>query len=105
MVEPGVFRRHTNPRGLTPDEKRRLIQDYLDHYRSVAAEQPESLNRKISGEAFSRFLEGVGVQMLEEAERLAADAGPVRDFLDENPPPKSIEGYLPGNFRAFCLLL
>jgi len=89
----------------TREARVKLLQSYFDHYRKVAKEDPMALNRKIPGEVFDNLLDQIGSLLLEKSSLLANEAGPVRDFLRENPLPHPLEGLLPEEFRVFCLSL
>jgi hypothetical protein len=47
----------------------------------------------------------IGLLLLEEAKRSAAEAGPIRDFLDANPLPDGMRAILPDDYRVFALVL
>ncbi|RKH51114.1 hypothetical protein D7X55_20450 [Corallococcus sp. AB049A] len=51
------------------------------------------------------MLDQVGALLLQQSAVLATTPGPIREFLDRNPLPPSLEGRLPDEFRAFALAL
>jgi len=87
------------------EERRQLLQDYVDHYAVVAKDHPELLNQKLPRLVFGNVLDRIGGLLLKEAHKLAKENTQVRDFLADNPPPPSVCRYLSDQFRAFCLLL
>lgn len=90
---------------LSKPERKELLERYYGEYRAWAAEDPSRLNRKVPREAFDELLDRVGELLLEQAAVLATTPGPVREFLDQNPLPPSLEEKLPDEFRAFTLAL
>ncbi|QSQ26111.1 hypothetical protein JY651_14785 [Pyxidicoccus parkwayensis] len=90
---------------LSKPERKELLEQYYGEYRNWAAEDPSCLNRKVPRQAFDDLLNRVGDLLLEQAAALATTPGPVREFLDQNPLPPSLEGKLPDEFRAFSLAL
>lgn len=90
---------------LTPHEKQELLRDYFAEYRRFAENSPDVLNRKLGREAFDELLDSVGELLVNAAASLSSRPGAVREFLDANPLPASLDGRLPDEFRAFCLAL
>ncbi|HEX8832114.1 MAG TPA: hypothetical protein VF705_13155 [Longimicrobium sp.] len=90
---------------LTAGDREQLLREYYDEYARLSASEPDVLNRKVPREHFGELLGQVGALVQQEAARMAREAGPVRDFLDQNPLPPSLHGKLPDDFRAFCLAL
>jgi hypothetical protein len=90
---------------LTKQERQRLLRDYYQDYRAWAERDPSVLNRKLPRDACTSLLDAVGELILREAGSLALRPGPLRQFLDANPLPPSLQGRLPDEFRAFCLAL
>ncbi|WP_420130127.1 hypothetical protein [Longimicrobium sp.] len=82
-----------------------MLREYCDEYARLGASEPDVLNRKVPREHFRKLLGPVGALVQQEAARMARDTGPVRDFLDHNPLPPSLQGKLPDDFQAFCLAL
>jgi hypothetical protein len=100
-----AYERPTNRLKLSKQEKLDLLQDYVQHYRKLIAIDKAVLNRKVPRESFADLLDRVGEMLLIEAAKLATTAGPIRNFLDDNPLPRSMENSLPDQFRVFCLAL
>ncbi len=90
---------------LSKPERKALLERYYGEYRAWAAEDPSHLNRKVPREVFEELLNRAGALLLEQAAVLATTPGPVREFLDQNPLPPSLEGKLPDEFRTFTLAL
>src|SRR5450631_3252939 len=90
---------------LTKQERSHLLRDYYQDYRESAEREPSSLNRKLPPDACKVLRDAVGELILHEAASLAIRPGPMRQFLEANPLPPSLEGRLPDEFRAFCLVL
>jgi hypothetical protein len=90
---------------LTKEERTTLIRDNYEHYQALAAKDQNLLSQKISRDVFRDVLDRMGALLVEEAKKLAVEAGSVRDFLDAHVPPASFARLLPSEFRAFCLLL
>jgi hypothetical protein len=90
---------------LSKPERQELLERYYGEYRAWATEDLSRLNRKVPREAFDELLNRVGALLLEQATVLPATPGPVREFLEQNPLPPSLEGKLPDEFRAFTLAL
>jgi hypothetical protein len=90
---------------LNKAQRQVVLRDYYEEYRRSVEGDPDLLNRKLPRDAFAELLDQVGELALHEAGALASQAGPVRQFLDDNPLPPSLQGRLPDEFRAFCLAL
>jgi hypothetical protein len=90
---------------FTKRERQHLLRDYYQEYREWAEREPSALNRKLPRGTCTLLLDAVGELILREATSLALQPGPVRQFLDSNPLPPSLQGRLPDEFRAFCLVL
>lgn len=90
---------------LSKSERKEVLDRYYGEYREWAAKDPSCLNRKVPREAFENLLNRVGELLIEQAAVLTASPGSVREFLDENRLPPSVEGKLPDEFRAFALAL
>ena len=99
------YRRPQPTSRLSKHDRQELLGAYYRDYRHLAEQQLDTLNRKLPREAFARILDHVGALLLREAAALASQAGPVREFLDNNPLPAPLQGRLPDEFRAFCLAL
>lgn len=87
------------------EERSALLKEYFDLCRHQAAQDAGALNRKVPREAFRDLHERVGLLLLDEAKKLATEAGPIRDFLDVNPLPERMRRFLPDEYRAFSLVL
>jgi hypothetical protein len=68
---------------LTGGEREQLLREYYDEYARLSASEPDVLNRKVPREHFRELLGQVGALVQQEAARMAREAGPVRDFLDD----------------------
>jgi hypothetical protein len=90
---------------LSKDEKRHLLKQYFEYYRTQAATDRSALNRKLPREALNDLLNKLGEMLLAESKNLASTEGPVGTFLDNNQPPEAIDQRLPREFRVFCLAL
>jgi len=90
---------------LSKGDREVLLRDYWNFYRERSKTDPSALNRKIPREAFADLLDDLGTLILDKANELASCPGAVRQFLDENPLPPSLELRLPDDFRVFCLAL
>jgi hypothetical protein len=90
---------------LAKGEREQLLNDYLEHYRTIAAASPDLLNQKMSRDIFSELLQMIGGILIEHSGHLAVQPGSVRDFLQLNTLPPSVDQLLPPDFRAFCLAL
>lgn len=104
----GPMRKYVRPapqQKLDTASRQNLLADYVAHYASVARSNPAALNVKLPREAVASLLDELGGRLLDEADRLSHEPGPVRRLLDENRLPVSLEALLPDSFRAFCLLL
>ncbi len=96
--------RHPRQRLEKPDREE-LLSAYFAWYGARAANDPVVVNSKIPREVYADVLNAVGTILLERARADARKAGPVREFLDENPLPDELADKLPDDFRAFCLAL
>jgi len=95
-----------NPGVRHPKKEREVIlREYWEFYRKESEVDPSVLNRKLPREVFADLLDEVGTLLVERATKLSSQPGPVRQFLDENPIPPSLESQLPDDFRVFCLAL
>jgi hypothetical protein len=90
---------------LAKAERKELLLEYFGHYREVATTDPGLLNQKLPREVFSELLGSIGAMLLEHANNLSSQPGPVHDFLELNQLPPSVARLLPKDFRAFCLAL
>ena len=98
---------YTRPKSettFTKDQKVSMLTAYYDHYSGLASSSPESLNVKLPREATENVLHHIG-DILIEASKTANTPDPLREFLAANPLPPPLQGLLPDDFRAFCLLL
>jgi len=100
-----VYKRPVNKLPLSKAEKRDLLKEYFEDYRSRAATDLSVLNRKLPREALNVLLGALGEMLLAKSESLASMDGPVGTFLDDNPLPPAINQRLPRKFRVFCLAL
>lgn len=89
----------------TKEERDALLREYFALCRQQAAQDAGALNRKMPREAFRDVHERIGLLLLEEAKRLANEAGPVQDFLEANPLPQGMQKFLPDSYRVFSLVL
>lgn len=97
---------HPKPKTkLTKAERSALLQEYYDHCRREGIREVGSLKRKVPREAFRELHNRIGLLLLQEAEKLAAESGPIRDFLDANPLPNGMHTLLPDDYRVFALML
>jgi hypothetical protein len=99
------YTRPKNPHLLTRDQKLSLLKEYANACEARAETDPVTLSRKVPREAFAETLDTVGELLLEKAAKLAAEPGPVREFLDRYPVPGGFAEFLPDEFRVFCLSL
>src|SRR5689334_14679205 len=76
-------------------ERKEMLEQYFSEYRAWAARDPSCLNRKVPREVFADLLDQVGALLLQQSAVLATTPGPVREFLEQNPLPPSLEGKLP----------
>jgi hypothetical protein len=90
---------------LNKRERQALLEAYYQECSQLAEKELDALNRKLPRETFATTLDTIGALLLREAATLVSGPGPVREFLDSNPLPASLQGRLPDEFRAFCLLL
>lgn len=107
---PMTFVRPTNQTPMTPEEKQGLVKTYLAFYQQkaqLAGEQKDfsELNVKLPRSAARDFVNEVGVLLLNASRNALNGYSEIKTFLDENAPPESIQGRLPDEFRAYCLLL
>ncbi|MGH9605555.1 MAG: hypothetical protein ACRD3N_07630 [Terracidiphilus sp.] len=101
-----AYKRPTNEQKLSKPKKLDLLKDYAEHYRQQIEEKSRTvLNQKVDRKGFADLLDRMGEMLLRESEKLAKDAGPIRDFLNKNPLPRSMNEMLPDDFRVFCLAL
>jgi hypothetical protein len=100
-----VYRRPHCERRLTPEEKKELINGYLDFYKGQAQQDIQNLNKKIPREAFEEFLDEIGGLLLQKSALMAENNPVVRRFLEETPLPLPLQDLLPDEFRVFCLML
>jgi hypothetical protein len=87
---------------LTAGEREQLLREYYDEYARLSASEPDVLNRKVPREHFRELLGQVGALVQQEAARMAREAGPVRDFLDQNPLPPSLHDSCRTTFGPFA---
>jgi hypothetical protein len=99
------FERHQRPSLLSKTDRQLLLLEYLKHCSLVGQQNPAALNQKLPRDGAVDVLDRIAVLLREEAALLASRPGPMRTFLDNNPLPECLNGMLPDDFRAFCLLL
>src|SRR4051812_11887770 len=90
---------------LNKQGRAEIMADYRTFYTELARKDPSALNRKVPREVFADLHDQVGRILLEEATRLAGQAGPIQEFLSANPLPEKMKPYLPVDYRIFCLVL
>ena len=100
-----AYNKPTNKQRLSKPEKLDLLKDYAEHYRHLYATDSKALNPKVPRKEFRDLMDKLGEILLTESAKLAVNAGPVRDFLNENRLPQSMRDILPDEFRVFCLAL
>ncbi|MFC1818943.1 hypothetical protein ACFL0B_07615 [Thermodesulfobacteriota bacterium] len=100
-----TYIRPKSEHNLTPEEKRNLLREYFDHYRKIASDNPELLNSKLPRAAYDELLNEIGELILKKSEEMCTGHNSVKKFIEENSLPEHLEGYLPKEFRAFCLAL
>ena len=89
------YKRPKSSTALTKGQRERLLNDYFDHYRGIAATNQDLLNQKLPRSVFEELLDALGGMLLGEAKALAVKPGPVRDFLERNSLPPSLAELLP----------
>ncbi len=104
------YQRPVNENPLTAEERVTLLSDFLNHYQKIAEDAKlngnfEKLNRKLPRDAAANVLDRIGALLLEEAALLSEKDGSLKNFLDDNPMPNTLDQHLPRKYRAFCLLL
>ncbi len=100
-----AYIRPKSAHNLSPEEKRKLLQEYFDYYQEVSAHDPKLLNSKLPRSALDDLLNEIGELISNKAELLASTDNEVSHFIADNPLPKHLEQYLPDNFRVYCLAL
>lgn len=100
-----TYIRPKNKYNFSPTEKRELLEEYFEFYRTIAREQPDLLNSKLPREAHASFLSEIGAILLRHSETEVQKDGEVAKFLDKNPLPDHLSHLLPKEFRAYCLAL
>src|SRR5579863_8187021 len=99
------YERLRNSAPLSKSQRTDLLQDYYDHYRHIAANDPTLLNQKLPRDVFKELLDRIGNILLDQASTLSNGSGPVKEFLDLNTLPPSVSQRIKPEFRAFCLAL
>jgi len=100
-----AYNRPKNKQELKKPEKLNLLKEYAEYYRDLYKTDSKALNCKVPRGSFRDLMDTLGEILLTESAKLAVNAGPVRDFLNDNPLPQSMKEILPDKFRAFCLAL
>ena len=99
------FKRIENPHPLNKQEKVRLLEDYIVHYKSLIAKNGlDALNVKIPRAVFEPVLNRIGNIIREESVTASKD-GEIKQFLDKNPIPGKMKELFPDEFRAYSLIL
>ena len=80
-----AYQRPTNGSPLSKSEKLALLEEYIEHYRQLAATDPTVLNRKVPREAFREIVDRLGEMLLAESVKLAGVAGAGAGFLECQP--------------------
>lgn len=100
------YARYDNNRSLTPEEKDKLLCEYIQYYKSLAKEgKLELLNQKLPRSTVSGILDDIGCMLKSESKRLAQSSEEVKAFLNANPLPGMMAELLPDDFRVFVLIL
>jgi len=100
-----MYIRPTNKKPVDPDQKSRIINEYYEHYRKIAQNNPELLNSKIERDVFSDLLNEIGGLLLKRTNELSESSDRVKQFIESNPLPKCLDDKLPPDFRVFCLAI
>ena len=100
-----TYTRPKSEHSFSPTEKRELLEEYFEFYRTIACEQPDLLNSKLPREAYANLLSEIGTLLLRQSEIEVQKDGEVAKFLDKNPLPDHLSHLLPKEFRAYCLAL
>lgn len=90
---------------LSKSDRASLLALYNEFYGNIAKTNPDALNSKLPREVFEELLNRIGDLLLQESVKVAAQPGPVHEFLVSNPLPPGLAERLPDDFRAFCLAL
>jgi len=90
---------------LDKAQKVRLVEAMVEHHRRAFEAVSGSLNIKVPRDVFDDLLDEIGTLLLARSRTMAAESGPVREFLLANALPENFSGLLPLEFRAFCLAL
>lgn len=90
---------------LSPEEKKRLLSEYLAFYQVQSQIDRANLNKKVPREAFVAVIDEIGDILLRKSSEMAKSDQTIRDFLNETPLPADLQNLLPEEFRVFCLML
>jgi hypothetical protein len=99
------YQRPRSPIKLTINDKRKLIDDYLEHYCNISKRDPKLLKSLLPTEVFGDLLAKIGTLLIDESRKLLESSDRVHDFLDNNSLPPSLAELIPSDFRVFCLAL
>jgi hypothetical protein len=100
-----TYQRPQSKSKLLKNQEANLLKQYFEDYRALYEKNPSDLNRKLSRGLFDDLPNELGEILLAKLKSLANTEGKVGTFLNENPLPKAIDGYLSPEFRVFCLAL
>jgi len=100
-----AYTRPKSPITLAKAEREALLEDYFQHYRTIANNDPALLNQKLPREVFKELLDTLGGMLQKKTKDLAVNPGPVQEFLELNSLTPSLARLLPPDFRVFCLAL
>lgn len=100
-----TYQRPKSENQLSPEEKKRLLSDYLAFYQTQVQIDIANLNKKVPRETFAAVMDEIGEILLRKSSEMVNDNEVIRNFLTETPLPPDLAKLLPEEFRVFCLLL
>ncbi|HXI69097.1 MAG TPA: hypothetical protein VNN22_01940 [Verrucomicrobiae bacterium] len=99
------FQRYRATKKFEGNNRRKALQEYIDHYARIAAASPGLMNQKLPRKTFEKFLGEIGALLQRRAKELATSDPDMIAFLERNTLPLCLGDELTREVRAFCLLL
>ena len=99
------YQRYKADQKFESGNRRKALQEYLDHYAGIAATSPGLMNQKLPRKTFEKVLDEVGALLQLRARELAASDPDMMRFLERNILPACLGNALTPEVRAFSLLL
>ena len=99
------YQRYKAAQKFEGGNRRKALQEYIDHYARIAVASPDLMNQKLPRTTFLKVLDEIGALLQRRASEMATSDPDMIDFLERNTLPPCLGVALTRKVRAFSLLL